>query len=54
MERNRKAGRFYDTDLIIIIGQNPGTNSPRMLSALTKGKKNGAKLWRSIRFRKQD
>ncbi|WP_292009973.1 FdhF/YdeP family oxidoreductase [Chryseobacterium sp.] len=35
---------FYDTDLIIIMGQNPGTNSPRMLSALTKGKKNGAKI----------
>ncbi|GEN70442.1 FdhF/YdeP family oxidoreductase [Chryseobacterium lathyri] len=35
---------FYDTDLIIIIGQNPGTNSPRMLSALTKGKKNGVKI----------
>lgn len=35
---------FYNTDLIIIIGQNPGTNSPRMLSALTKGKKNGAQI----------
>lgn len=35
---------FYDTDLIIIIGQNPGTNAPRMLSALEKGKKNGAKI----------
>lgn len=35
---------FYDTDLIIIMGQNPGTNSPRMLSALTKGKKNGANI----------
>jgi len=35
---------FYESDLIIIIGQNPGTNSPRMLSALTKGKKNGAKI----------
>lgn len=35
---------FYDTDLIIIIGQNPGTNSPRMLSALEKGKRNGAKI----------
>lgn len=35
---------FYDTDRIMIIGQNPGTNSPRMLSALTKGKKNGAKI----------
>lgn len=35
---------FYESDLIIITGQNPGTNSPRMLSALTKGKKNGAKI----------
>jgi len=35
---------FYDTDVIIIIGQNPGTNAPRMLSALEKGKKNGAKI----------
>lgn len=35
---------FYDTDMVIIIGQNPGTNAPRMLSALEKGKKNGAKI----------
>lgn len=35
---------FYDTDLIIIIGQNPGTNAPRMMSALEKGKKNDAKI----------
>jgi len=35
---------FYHTDLIIIIGQNPGTNAPRMMSALEKGKKNGAKI----------
>ncbi len=35
---------FYDTDLIIIVGQNPGTNAPRMMSALEKGKKNGAKI----------
>jgi molybdopterin-dependent oxidoreductase alpha subunit len=35
---------FYDTDLVIIIGQNPGTNAPRMLSALEKGKRNGAKI----------
>ncbi|MBS7253631.1 FdhF/YdeP family oxidoreductase [Flavobacterium branchiicola] len=35
---------FYDTDVIVIIGQNPGTNAPRMLSALSKGKKNGAKI----------
>ncbi|UUF12930.1 MULTISPECIES: FdhF/YdeP family oxidoreductase [Flavobacterium] len=35
---------FYDTDVIVIIGQNPGTNAPRMLTALAKGKKNGAKI----------
>ena len=35
---------FYDTDVIIIMGQNPGTNHPRMLSALQKAKKNGAKI----------
>lgn len=35
---------FYDTDVIIIIGQNPGTNHPRMLTALEKAKKNGSKI----------
>jgi len=35
---------FYDTDVIVIIGQNPGTNHPRMLTALRKGKENGAKI----------
>jgi len=35
---------FYDTDVIIIIGQNPGTNHPRMLTALEKAKKNGTKI----------
>jgi len=35
---------FYITDLIIVIGQNPGTNHPRMLSALQKAKQNGAKI----------
>ncbi|WP_316633904.1 FdhF/YdeP family oxidoreductase [uncultured Flavobacterium sp.] len=35
---------FYDTDVIMIIGQNPGTNAPRMMSALSRGKKNGAKI----------
>ena len=35
---------FYYTDLFIIIGQNPGTNHPRMMSALERGKRNGAKL----------
>lgn len=39
-----KLSDFYDTDLILIIGQNPGTNAPRMMSALSKGKKNGAKI----------
>ncbi|MEZ0365046.1 FdhF/YdeP family oxidoreductase [Mycobacterium sp. pUA109] len=31
-------------DLIIIAGQNPGTNHPRMLSVLEKAKANGAKI----------
>ncbi len=35
---------FYVTDLVIVIGQNPGTNHPRMLSALEKAKKAGAKI----------
>lgn len=35
---------FYEAEVIIIIGQNPGTNAPRMMSALAKGKKNGAKI----------
>lgn len=35
---------FYETELIIIAGQNPGTNHPRMLSALQTAKKNGAKI----------
>ncbi len=35
---------FYNTDLIIIAGQNPGTNHPRMMKALQKAKANGAKI----------
>ncbi|MBM7420265.1 MULTISPECIES: FdhF/YdeP family oxidoreductase [Chryseobacterium] len=35
---------FYESDLIIDIGHNPGTNAPRMMSALSKAKKNGAKI----------
>ncbi len=35
---------FYVADLIIIQGQNPGTNHPRMLSALQQAKRNGAKI----------
>ncbi|MGI8786430.1 MAG: FdhF/YdeP family oxidoreductase [Pyrinomonadaceae bacterium] len=33
-----------DTDLIFIIGQNPGTNAPRMMSSLQTAKRNGAKI----------
>ncbi|HLM00424.1 MAG TPA: FdhF/YdeP family oxidoreductase [Pyrinomonadaceae bacterium] len=33
-----------NTDLIIIIGQNPGTNAPRMMSSLQKAKQNGARI----------
>ncbi|QWT25201.1 FdhF/YdeP family oxidoreductase [Subtercola sp. PAMC28395] len=35
---------FENTDLIIIMGQNPGTNHPRMLTALEDAKRNGAKI----------
>ena len=35
---------LYQADLIIVAGQNPGTNHPRMLSALEKAKSNGAKI----------
>jgi len=35
---------FYDTDVIIIMGQNPGTNHPRQLTALQKAKENGTKI----------
>ena len=35
---------IYVSDLILVIGQNPGTNHPRMLSALEKCKENGGKI----------
>jgi molybdopterin-dependent oxidoreductase alpha subunit len=35
---------IYEAELLIIIGQNPGTNHPRMLSALEKCKINGGKI----------
>ncbi|WP_421106788.1 FdhF/YdeP family oxidoreductase [Streptomyces sp. NEAU-S77] len=35
---------LHKADLIIVAGQNPGTNHPRMLSALEKAKGNGAKI----------
>lgn len=31
-------------DLLVVVGQNPGTNHPRMLSALEDAKRNGAKI----------
>ncbi len=33
---------LYEAEVIIILGQNPGTNHPRMLTALQKAKDNGA------------
>jgi molybdopterin-dependent oxidoreductase alpha subunit len=39
-----KLDDFYKAEAIVIIGQNPGTNHPRMLSALQKAKANGAKI----------
>ncbi|MFI9234628.1 FdhF/YdeP family oxidoreductase [Streptomyces sp. NPDC053079] len=35
---------LYKADLIIVAGQNPGTNHPRMLSALEKAKAGGTKI----------
>ncbi|MGB3828874.1 MAG: FdhF/YdeP family oxidoreductase [Ornithinimicrobium sp.] len=35
---------IHRAELIVIAGQNPGTNHPRMLTALEKAKKNGAKI----------
>jgi molybdopterin-dependent oxidoreductase alpha subunit len=35
---------FNHADLVIVMGQNPGTNHPRMLSALEGTKKNGGKI----------
>ncbi len=32
------------SELIVVMGQNPGTNHPRMLSALQKAKRGGAKI----------
>ena len=35
---------FLESDLIVIMGQNPGTNHPRMLTALEEAKQNGASV----------
>ncbi len=34
----------HTADLIFVVGQNPGTNHPRMLSALEEAKRHGAKI----------
>ncbi|MFN3393990.1 MAG: molybdopterin-dependent oxidoreductase, partial [Candidatus Thermochlorobacter sp.] len=39
-----KLSDFDLADLILVIGQNPGTNHPRMLSALQSAVRNGAKI----------
>jgi molybdopterin-dependent oxidoreductase alpha subunit len=35
---------FEQAEVIIIMGQNPGTNAPRMLTVLEEAKRNGAKI----------
>ena len=35
---------IHESELIVIMGQNPGTNHPRMLSALEKCKENGGQI----------
>jgi molybdopterin-dependent oxidoreductase alpha subunit len=35
---------IHDADLIFVVGQNPGTNHPRMLSALEETKRNGGQV----------
>ncbi|WP_192346328.1 FdhF/YdeP family oxidoreductase [Algoriphagus sp. Y33] len=35
---------FDQAEVVMVIGQNPGTNHPRMLSALEKCKRNGGKI----------
>ncbi len=35
---------IYQAELIVVVGQNPGTNHPRMLSALAQAKANGATI----------
>ncbi len=35
---------IHESELLIIMGQNPGTNHPRMLSAVQKCKENGGKV----------
>ncbi|RTQ46734.1 hypothetical protein EJV47_20380 [Hymenobacter gummosus] len=37
-------GDIHEAEVILIMGQNPGTNHPRMLSALQLAKRNGARI----------
>ena len=37
-------GDIHHAELIVIMGQNPGTTHPRMLTALEQAKRNGAKI----------
>lgn len=39
-----KLADFNSADLILVVGQNPGTNHPRMLTALRDAKKNGTSI----------
>jgi len=39
-----KLDDLHEAEVIIIMGQNPGTNHPRMLTALQKAKENNAKI----------
>ncbi len=39
-----KLDDFEKAEVIVILGQNPGTNAPRMMTALEAGKRNGAKI----------
>ncbi|WP_298760864.1 FdhF/YdeP family oxidoreductase [uncultured Psychroserpens sp.] len=39
-----KLDDIYKAELILVVGQNPATNHPRMLTALEKCKKNGGKI----------
>ncbi|MFD0741227.1 FdhF/YdeP family oxidoreductase [Phytohabitans flavus] len=37
-------GDIHRAELLVVVGQNPGTNHPRMLSALEEAKRRGAKI----------
>ncbi len=39
-----KLDDLYGAEVVLVVGQNPGTNHPRMLSALEKCKRNGGKV----------